>query len=67
MMCKMVGGGCGILLARGVAGGNGMLDWGIDGGGMLYGDNGAGGIRGENLVRRIDGICIVVCIIWVWS
>ena len=55
----MVGGGCGILLAPRVAGGDGMLDWGNDGEGMLYGDNGAGGIRGENLVRRMIGFALL--------
>ncbi len=50
-------GGCGILLERGVVGGDGMLDWGNDW-------DGAGGIRGENLVRRMVGFAFVVCIIW---
>ena len=61
-------GGCGILLERGVVGGDGMLDWGNDGGVMFYGDNGAGGISGRREpCTSYDGICIVVCIIWVWS
>ena len=45
-------GGCGILLERGVVGGDGMLDWGRNG-------NGAGGIRGENLVRRMMGFTLL--------
>ena len=53
-------GGCGIILERGVVGGDGMLDWANDGGGMLYGGNGAckGGIR---------GVCMYVYNTYFWK
>ena len=57
----MVGDCCGILLERGVVGGDGMLGWGNDGGGMLYGGeggNGAGGIR---------GVCMYVYNTYFWK
>ena len=60
-------GGCGMLLERGVVGGDGMLDWGNDEGGTLYGGDGAGGIRGVymySMYECIQYLFLETCNIW---